>query len=153
MNKIKDKHINQPKFLFKNFLKDRRVYALNQRYWEKELAKHLSEKQILKKNWVNQQFADGTLFYDGNPIFSLLLKKNKAVRIIQEEPESEQPEVGAWVQTTEDLQSNPINELVIALELSDLTKDLVVQLIHDWVKEEVDQTIMEGLITERLERI
>lgn len=142
--------MRQPKYLFKNFLKDKRVYTLNQRFWKKELAKYLAEKQVVKTNWINQQFADGTPMYDGNPIFSLLLKQNKAVRIIQEEPESEQPELGAWLQQTEDQEANPVIELVIALELSEVTKEMAVSLIDDWVKEEVNKAQMEALIEERL---
>ena len=136
----------EQRFLFQNFLDDKKVYALNQGFWERQLNKLLPETDIIAKNWINNLYANRKKIYDGNPIYNVLIKPDKAIRIIQEKPESDQPEIGAWMQKTENDNGEPIEELVISLELSTVTKDIAVKLIQMWSKgilnvDEIEKTI------------
>ena len=147
------KHMDGVKFLFENFLRDKRVYALNQHYWAHQLGKAIPEEKVESKNWYNNEFANGVKIYDGNPIYSLLIRPNKSIRIIQEEPESNAPEITAWVQQTEGHKKNKIEELVISLELSELTKELTLELVRKWADKDTGASNMEALIATKLEAL
>ncbi len=142
LEKTKD-NIN---FLFPNFLEDKRTYALNQNYWKK-LTESIIQKNIKSNNIYTTTFANGLKMYDGNPIFSINLDQNKTVRIIQEEPESTNPEITAWI---EDSAFEGQQELVIVLELSNLTKKTALDFISFWAKKGVSKNEMEKLIDERV---
>ncbi len=59
----------------------------------------------------------GNEFYDGNPIYSFIIKKqNKGVWIIQEEPEESSIQISAWIEETELVGNEIIDELVLNLE-------------------------------------
>lgn len=139
------------KFLFKNFLADPKVYALNQGYWVMQLRTWLPQESVEKRNLYQTHFANGKKNYDGNPIYSALLKNQKSVRIIQEQPESEQPEIGAWVSQTE-VDGEAIQELVISMELTEITKQVVIALVAEWSKAETEASKMEQFIEDRLSR-
>jgi len=124
-----------PHFLFRNFLTDKRVYHLNQTFWKKEIQKALGKDYLTLKPWVNDTFNNGRPFYDGNPIFSARLSSNKALRIVQEEPESPTVEFGFWTQKTTFGKDHPVEELVIALELSRESQRLALEVIKEWMKE------------------
>ncbi len=138
--------------LFEGFLKNKHVYILNQYYWEKLANKILPPEKVKQKYWHNNQFANGAKIYDGNPIFSIVLASGKAIRIIQENPESDVPEIAAWVQETEYKKNTLLKELVISLELSRKTKDLAIELIKDWADHNVTQSKMEMLIDATLNK-
>ncbi len=155
MNKSRNIHSNSKnmnglKFLFENFLRDKRVYVLNQSFWASQLGKAIPEDIIELKNWYHNEFANGLKIYDGNPIYSLLIRPNKSIRIIQEEPESVAPEITAWIQETEGNEKNKIEELVISLELSEQTKALTLELAHQWAKKDTNTSAMEDLIATKL---
>lgn len=156
MNKIKNippniKDMDGLKFLFENFLRDKRVYVLNQSYWAQQLGKAIPEDKVESKNWYHNEFANGVKIYDGNPIYSLLIRPNKSIRIIQEEPESKAPEIAAWVQQTEGYQKNKIEELVVSLELSEQTKDLVLEFARKWADKDIHAAAMENWMEIKLE--
>lgn len=136
------------RFLFKDFLADPKVYALNQGFWTKQIRSKFSPL-LERENLEETHFANGRKMYDGNPIYSALLKHHKAIRIIQEEPESEHSQISAWVNQTE-ANGEKIDELVIVLELSDISKSLAMDLISAWLKSERDKKWMENYIVEKL---
>ncbi len=140
------------KFLFKNFLADPKVYALNQGFWTTQLRSQLSEEMLEKENLYQTHFANGKKVYDGNPIYSALLQNQKSVRIIQKQPKSEQPEIKAWIHETES-DGTEIQELVIALELSYITKSVAMALISEWSKRREDKKEMERFIKEKLNQV
>jgi len=120
-------------FLYKDFLEDKRVYNLNVAYWRRYFRNLLKNRTNVVFNWMNTSFGNGQPFYDGNPIFTVLLKdEQKAVRIIQEEPEAESIEIGAWLGEIEH-EGIPCKELTISLELSKETKKIAQKLINNWV--------------------
>jgi len=138
------------KFLFENFLNNKKVYALNEIFWARQLDKLLPSGSIEKKNWLHTRYANGKKMYNGNPIFSVLIKPDKAIRIIQEQPESDQPEIGAWVDIREGENGHQVQELVISMELSDVTRDLAIQLMRTWSTMRISAGEMEVAIQERV---
>jgi len=135
--------------LFKNFLEDQNVYILNVSYWQKTVKKILAESDRQNtrfKEYLNTSFANGTPFLDGNPIFNAVFENNKAIRIRQEEPESNEVVIAAWLDQVED---ETIPELVIALELSKESKQIADDLIKAWIAENVDVKQMQRLIKDK----
>ena len=104
--------------LFKNFLEDKQVYQNNVVYWKNILGNIVKDKSE-NYYWIEPKFANGESFFDGNPIISFVCQlSKKAVRIIQEKPESNSIEIGAWVDILYLSEDELIKELVISLELS-----------------------------------
>jgi len=138
--------------LFKNFLEDQNVYILNVSYWQKTVTKILAESHWQKmqfKEYLNTSFANGTPFLDGNPIFNAVFENNKAIRIIQEEPESNEVAIAAWLDQVED---ETIPELVITLELSKESKQIADDFIKAWIVENVDVKKMQRLIDKTIDK-
>ena len=127
------------RFLYKDFLCNKRVYNLNQAWYAKLVEKLTHQKPA---PFFNTQFKNGEKFYDGNPVFSTKVG-NRLLRIIQEQPESTQPILTAWLDKATD---KNLDELVISLELSDATKPLLEKLMQKWLVEKVDRAKMEGVI-------
>ncbi len=101
--------------------------------------------------WLNTTYCNGKKFYNGNPIFNGLFKeKNKAVRIIQEEPENEDISISAWIDKIE-LEADTIYELVISLELSKESKAIAESLIKAWITDDLNNEEMENCINEKLD--
>lgn len=138
------------KILFENFLTDKRVYHLNQNFWKNSVRNALNKKKVKSENWLKNEYANGQKIYDGNPIYSMLLNSQRAVRIIQEEPECKSPEISAWVKTIEDDQQNITQELVIVLELSNKTKQVALDFINNWADNNTKPSEMEELISREL---
>ncbi|OQX07794.1 MAG: hypothetical protein BWK80_49035 [Desulfobacteraceae bacterium IS3] len=137
--------------LYKKFLKNKRVYILNSAYWKKIVNKifRMSGSEYIE--WLNTTYCNGKKFYNGNPIFNGLFKeKNKAVRIIQEEPENEDISISAWIDKIE-LEADTIYELVISLELSKESKAIAESLIKAWITDDLNNEEMENCINEKLD--
>jgi hypothetical protein len=138
--------------LYKEFLNDKRIYALNVGYWTKLFKRILQTKEVYKR-WLNVQFNNNLGFYDGNPIYDILVEnKRKAVRIIQEEPETPTLSISAWIDETETELKEKINELVIVLELSKEARIIAEKWIKAWLidnktKEEIIDLIENTLNT------
>lgn len=119
--------------LFKDFLKNKKTYIENVNYWQTMASELFVPNKIKAEAWLETSFANGEPFWDGNPIFHFIVKKqNKAVRIIQEEAENEKVVISAWINNTE-LDAIEINELVIVLQLSEESKKIALDLIKTWV--------------------
>ena len=99
---------------------------------------------------MTNEFANGNKIYDGNPIYSAKVLEKKAIRIIQEEPESDTLQIAAWVEDTEDENGNEIEELVISLELTRKTRELALELIQQWVLKTTTKTQMDSFIEQTL---
>jgi hypothetical protein len=136
--------------LFKNFLEDKQVYQKNIVYWKNILGniiKDISENY----DWLEPQFINGESFFDGNPMVSLICHSpKKAIRIIQEEPESDSIEIGAWVDNFYLSEDELIKELVISLELSSESEKLAKTLIKKWIIEDLNNLQMFQFINQQL---
>jgi hypothetical protein len=124
-------------------------------YWKEKLDTLLKQNnKFFKtpyKEWLSTSFADGTPFLDGNPIFhGLFEKENKGIRIIQEEPECDDTEISAWIQESEIPGGRHIQELVIALELSEASQAIATRLMKSWIPEGVSAREMQILIDQEL---
>jgi len=143
--------VREKDFLYKNFLVKKKIYSQNESYWKRYVRNVLEPKVIEHEFWMKNEYANGTKIYDGNPIYSVKLQNKKAIRIIQEEPESDTLQIAAWVKETEDEHENKIEELVISLELTRVTRALALELIKAWASDEVSMKKMMSLIPEKID--
>ncbi|MBN1463998.1 MAG: hypothetical protein JW922_10045 [Paludibacteraceae bacterium] len=122
------------KHLFTDFLTNKLVYQICKNYWEIKIEDLLFKHGITAFSpYLNTKFANGQDFNDGNPIVNLYdSKQNRAFRIIQEEPESENESITAWTNKTE-INDIEIEELVISLELTPTTENIALDLISKWL--------------------
>jgi hypothetical protein len=73
-------------FLYEDFLNNRQTYRALRAFWIKRL-KSLMPAEENFETYANDKFADGTYFFDGNPIASVVSwRVCKAVRIVQLPP-------------------------------------------------------------------
>lgn len=142
--------VKEKDFLYKNFLVKKVIYNQNESYWKRYVKKALEPKVIEHESWLKNQYANGTKIYDGNPIYSAKLQHGKAIRIIQEEPESDTRQITAWMEETEDEHENKVEELVISLELTRDTRKLALELIIVWASN-ISMKKMLSLIEEKID--
>ncbi|CAA6800596.1 MAG: Unknown protein [uncultured Aureispira sp.] len=142
--------VREKDFLYKNFLVKKMIYNQNESYWKRYVRNALEPKVIEHESWLENEYANGTKIYDGNPIYSAKLHNQKAIRIIQEEPESDTRQIAAWVEETEDEHENKIEELVISLELTRDTRKLALELIKEWASK-ISMQKMLLLIEEKID--
>lgn len=131
------------KFLYANFLKDKRVYSLNEGFYAK-IIKRLTKDT--PSSFFNTQFRNGEKFYDGNPMYSVLVD-DRILRIIQEEPESDQLHITAWLDKATD---KDLDELVISLELSKEATSILELLIKKWLVERLEKVQMQKIIDQAI---
>ncbi len=130
--------------LYKNFLSDASVYAQSRMLWENAAISLLGEDLYFP--FYHDSFLNTKPFLDGNPIFSAQNKKNgRVIRIIQEEAESTNPQIAFWHKNIE-TENGDADELIIALELSDITEIITYALMKAWLynEKEVSETIAFG---------
>jgi hypothetical protein len=119
--------------LYKNFLSDRAEYQTSVQFWASFFDELLSSYGYTHEPYLNTTAVDGTPLRDGNPIFHAYIPAiDRAVRIIQEEPE-EPVDFAAWANATEWPDGRPLHELVISLVLTAETQALAAQAIRDWL--------------------
>lgn len=135
------------RLLFENFLNDKRIYTLNENYWIK-LIRKIGRENNLNQDWLNRKFSNNVKFYDGNPIVSLKINENRAIRIIQEEPEGETSEISAWIEKGKI--DEITQELVVALELTDSTKSIAIELLKKWYDKNTTIQEMEEYIVKKI---
>lgn len=136
--------------LFKNFLEYKQVYQNNVVYWKNILGNIIKD---IPENyyWLEPQFINGESFFDGNPMVSFICySPKKAVRIIQEDPESDSIEIGAWVDNFYLSEDELIKELVISLELSSESEKIAKTLIKKWIIEDLNNLQMFQFINQQL---
>jgi len=121
--------------LYKNFLSNKDIYKKNIKYWDNIIKSLLIPEKFDFTEYVCTNDGFGNDFFDGNPIYNLKIDRlNKGIRIIQEEPESNDYTLfSAWINELE-LDNNEKNdELVISLELTQETTFLAIDLINAWI--------------------
>ena len=132
--------------LYATFLENRRVYRLAKARWQHLFEQSLSAKQYTFRPFLNEKRIDG------NPMFTAYVSAvDRAVRIIQEAVE--QPDdffISAWMDTFPIDEDNPLNELVIALVLSEETLELAERLIVHWLVEGLGKKEMERVLEAEL---
>jgi hypothetical protein len=122
--------------LYSNFLEDKNVYALNMSYWSRQLHRVVNaEKMPIQENLLTMICNDGYHFYDGNPIYDAIVG-NRAVRIIQERPDSDELNISAWIDQRE-VNGQLIDELVIDLELTEESQAKAFSLLSAWLKHDI----------------
>jgi hypothetical protein len=134
--------------LFPDFLDKVDQYEAAEARWKAHVDA-LAEKHLFAyAPFLNAVSSSGHKRRDGNPIFNAEVKSlNRAVRIIQEMPEK--PEdffISAWLDTFPIDELNPLNELVIALVLSEETLKIVERLIVYWFVEQRSMEEMEEIL-------
>ena len=141
--------------LFPKFLDDPSEYQRAQVHWERLVDQAAKEagQQGEWRPWMVKSFADGTpLPLDGNPIFEAKSSRlNRAVRIVQSPPESDEPVIVAYLDRVggEGPENTPTtDELVITLALSEETKSIAERLIRLWTNARTTRDQMAGTITE-----
>jgi len=125
------------KHLFKNFLEDKKIYRLNERYYQSMFNKVLAEEV---QPFYQTIYRNGERFLDGNPIFSTAYH-DRIIRIIQRSPSSK-PAWRVWLD-----QFDNLDELVISLELTDQSSPLVRQFVQKWLVERLPKNEMQALIS------
>ena len=124
------------------------MYQNNVVYWKDILSKIVKDK-LENYYWIEPKFANGESFFDVNPIISFVCQSSKkAVRIIQEEPESNSLEIGSWVDDFYLSEDEFIKELVISLELSSESEKIAKTLIKKWITEDLNSLQISEFINE-----
>jgi hypothetical protein len=145
------------KHIYKNFLSDPEEYRLAIEYWQAlcKFALRLSDSQEVWEPWLNTHFVNGKPFQDGNPIYSLISKgAKKGIRIIQEELNSNDIEIAAWLNTFGEDDADPnsnIQELVIVCTLSEETSKIASSLIQKWAIDETNLKEIKNMIDSLIE--
>lgn len=120
---------------YSQFLENESDYVAAELYWDNLFQACISNLGVESQweEWFENKWGDGSKRMDGNPIFTRLdSSKNKALRVIQEEPESEDDKhISAWLDKFDD----SIDELVISCVLSEevelIVKDLFKYYLMD----------------------
>jgi hypothetical protein len=133
--------------LYKKILRNERVYKQNIDFWKTIIYTLLSVENITFQNYLSATKQDGSLYTDGNPIYNFKVdNSNRAVRIIQEEIETDKVEFSAWLNTLKLTDNSTVNELVISLELSNESVIFAIELINAWIINSFSKQRMEKYI-------
>ena len=133
--------------LYKNFLENEQVYKQNIDFWKTIIYTLLSVENLTFQNYVSTTKKDGSLYADGNPIYNFKIdNSNRAVRIIQEEVETNKVEFSAWTDTLQLTDNSTVDELVISLELSNESVLLSIELINAWIINKFSKQKMDKFI-------
>ena len=153
----------ETKYLFEKSTEDKRVYNLNQGYWKRKLQSRLKEKFSFENILFKNVDGKGVKIYDANPIFTFInLSKTKAIRIIQDDIklidqsqiEIENYMISAWFdkvllyESEQGIYENDIDELVIALFLTSKTVDKTMDLIIEWLNDNLDERKLNRILNE-----
>jgi hypothetical protein len=140
--------LTQP--LYANFLESKSVYSLNAHYWSRLLQRVTNAKKMsVQNNVLTTTFNNGRPFFDGNPIFDALIDNKKAIRIIQEQPDSSELNINAWVEETE-IHGHTVEELVINLELTKESQVIAKKLLEYWLVDDCSKQKMNLYIEEEV---
>ncbi|SEA86125.1 hypothetical protein [Pedobacter hartonius] len=99
---------------------------------------------LAEESYVNNTYGNGKAILDGNPIFISKITADKGIRIIQAEPDMEQPLLSSWIHQTV-IHDKPFEELVIALQLNSETYTETIQLIKLYADEVLTPKILQGI--------
>ena len=124
------------KHLFKDFLKDREEYAKAQKYWEEFLDGLFPPAEIKSVKRLNYHYLNGEEVFDGNPITDRYFENlKKTVRIIQTEVLETGLSLDVWTEKKEINDNEAVYELVVSLELSEESIEIVKEILKKWIIE------------------
>ena len=93
--------------LFASFLDDRTVYYAAEMWWTEHINQLVNGKP-LRTGIFRTILANGEPFLDGNPMYSAYESiSGRALRIIQQEPDFDEPEITAWLHRIESYKQLP----------------------------------------------
>jgi hypothetical protein len=116
------------KYLFKDFLHDKKVYNLNEVFY-KRLLKSVTGADPLP--FFKAKYGNGKKIY-GDHIFSTKFN-DRILQIIQREPSVDQPPLKAYVKKWD----NQYDMLVLSVQLSEEIKPALKRIIEAWLVEKV----------------
>jgi hypothetical protein len=120
-------------FLYERFLEDRRVYHAARAFWFRQIKRLFPNNEPLRP-YLAERFQNGELFYDGNPIISIVNPRTgKAARVIQESPVTFEKYYTSWEHETS-LPVRPGSSTVLLQE-----KVIVLTLTHDALQKSKDE--------------
>jgi hypothetical protein len=140
--------------LFEDFLDSAETYKACERYWEllaRDVEESLNQAGEWKR-WLVRQYPDGTLVeMDGNPIYDARSRKiNRAFRVIQHRPVSDDLEIAAWLESnSKEYPEVPSEELVFNLSLSEESGQIARKLLAMWMMPNTTAEAMGRFIDER----
>lgn len=140
------------KLIFPDFLENIESYDAAEALWEARFDTLAEKYHFVYSPYINIYAWNGNKHRHGNPIFSAEVKNlNRAVRIIQETlGEPDDFIISAWLDTFPIDEENPLQELVIALVLSEETLEIAERLIVPWLVEIQSKEEMKEIIAEEL---
>jgi hypothetical protein len=112
------------KYLYKNFLQDKRIYNLNEAFYRR-MVKAITGHDATP--FFQPAYANGRKIYDDH-IFSTK-HKDRILQVIQREPAAQHPVLRARRQKWDD----QYDMLVLTLELSDAVKPALKKIIRAWL--------------------
>ncbi len=143
----KNQNLQKMKHLFPNFLSNKLEYQICKNYWKIKVEYLLKKHNITNfVQYLNTKFVNGKEQFNGNPIVNYYVKsKNKALRIIQDKPETETVEFSAW---TNKFQTDNLDatELIVSLELTPETEQITLDFIEKWIVNDYSSSVMEKYI-------
>lgn len=124
-------------YLFPRFLDDPREYEQAEALWASawaELVARAGQQGQWQSPWLSTQFADGTPFHDGNPIFSAVSPtQRRGVRVIQHEPSQAAEDLSSWTDTFAAGEAEAIEEPVVSCALTRQTLSDALALMERWI--------------------
>ena len=135
------------KYLFPDFLKEKIVYQTCRLFWQVKIEDFLEKNRIANaKPYLNTTFSNGSDFYNGNPIVNYYIENlGKAIRIIQEEPNSNDIELSAWIDDFE-TETLKAKELVVSIQLTPDSENLAFDFMYKWIVNDYSSEKMEKYI-------
>jgi len=106
------------------------------------------------KPYLTTKFANGTDFANGNPMVNYYYQKlDKAIRIIQEEPDDKNTDIAAWIDNFEMNENHIVEELVISIHHTPETEQIAFDLINKWMVLNLPNKKMEKYIELKLQMV
>ena len=125
-------------YRYRDFLSDPQQYAQAEAFWRdlwEQMGRLTGQRDEWKHPWLTTTFANGVPFLDGDPIFSAISRtRDLAVRVIQHEPERDEPELDYWVDEFGD-EWNKVRVLAISCALSVEVATYARDLFYAWMTE------------------
>jgi hypothetical protein len=141
--------------LYSDFLESEESYRQSEHFWRSLVDEVAAQKgQYAEwRPWQAKTFLNGTpVPRDGNPIFNARSNQlARAVRIIQNPPESDTLEVAAWIDTFDFSEARGpgfTEELIVNLALSEESAAIVRVLLEKWMDRSVSRERMEDIIAD-----
>jgi hypothetical protein len=122
-----------------SFVEDPKNYAELKDFWTHTFTELTG---LPAESYVNNQYANGKEILDGNPIFTSKLDRSSGIRIIQEEPDDDEPAFASWINETT-INDIFFAELVIALQLNSDTYTETLHLINLYHNEALTPVILQ----------